>query len=75
MLFRSYGGKYNNNNRKNPYKKKKTRTASSYVGVQEMCISPAQREACVQKTPVNAADSSESVGIKVLTVGGSVWEL
>ena len=30
-----------------------TRTASSYAGVQEMCISPAQRDACVQNATVN----------------------
>ena len=59
---------------------KLTRTASSYAGVQEMCISPTQREACVQnkwarRVPKVAADSSESVDIKVLTVGDSVWEL
>ena len=43
-------GKYNNNN---PYKNNRdptcwlgplTRTASSYAGVQEVCISPAQRD-------------------------------
>ena len=57
-----------------------TRTASSYAGVQEMCISPAQREACVQNQlawpmPKYATDSSESVHITFLTVGASVWEL
>ena len=31
----------------------KTRTASSYAGVQEVCISPAQREACVQNATLN----------------------
>ena len=47
----------NNNNNNNPYKNNRdptcwlgplTRTASSYAGVQEVCISPAQREACVR---------------------------
>ena len=47
------GGKYNNRNN-NPYKNNRdptcwlgpliTRTASSYAGVQEVCISPAQRD-------------------------------
>ena len=53
----------NNNNKKNPYKNNRdptcwlgpliTRTASSYAGVQEVCISPAQREACVQNATLN----------------------
>ena len=82
------GGNNNNNNKKNPYKNNRdptcwlgplTRTASSYAGVQEVCISPAQREACVQNKwawpmPKDATDSSESVDTKVLTVGASVWE-
>ena len=54
-----------NNNKKNPYKNNRdptcwlgpliiiTRTASSYAGVQEVCISPAQREACVQNATLN----------------------
>jgi hypothetical protein len=46
-----------------------TRTASSYPGVQEMCILPAQREACVQNATVNLWID------RFWTVGGSVWEL
>ena len=47
------GGKNNNNRKKKPYKNNRdptcwlgplTRTASSYAGVQEVCISPAQRD-------------------------------
>ena len=38
---------------------------------------PVQKRTRIEKRrmPKDAADSSESVDIKVLTVGGSVWEL